>query len=96
VERLDARAHPELSWLKLPFFVGQAEVANNPPGINWLGLGGPPSQPAQRTAWNARTSKPQWRERPNGNVDLRQLPVDWTLIAAPGVGRVSGPVAKVD
>jgi hypothetical protein len=92
-ERLDAQAHPELSWLRLPFFVGQAAVATNPPPLNWLGLGGPPSQPAQRTAWNARGSKPLWRARLAGALDLRQLPVKWTLLSIPGQGRISGPLA---
>ena len=29
--RLDARARPELSWLRLPFFAGQPSVFGNPP-----------------------------------------------------------------
>lgn len=83
-DRLDANLRPELSWVRLDFFAGQAHVAHNPPFVSWLGKDGPVAQPARRAAWNARGSKPLWRGRPEiaeGN-DLG-WPAEWKLIAAP-------------
>jgi hypothetical protein len=48
--RLDARRSPELSWLRVPFYVGQRAVYNNPPGLGGL-CGRPPLQPAARIEW---------------------------------------------
>ncbi len=62
--RLDARAHPELSWLRLPFYAGQGRVSVNPPFVDRLGHGGPPLQPAWRVDWNGAGSKPLWRGTP--------------------------------
>jgi hypothetical protein len=58
--RLDARRHPELSWLKLSFFAGQPRVFENPPLIDRFGGGKPPRQPARRSDWNAIGSRPLW------------------------------------
>jgi hypothetical protein len=58
--RLDARAHPELSWLRLPFFAGQPRVFGNPPLVDRFGGGKPPRQPARRSDWNAIGSRPLW------------------------------------
>jgi hypothetical protein len=49
--RLDARQSPELSWLRLPFYVGQRSVFSNPPGFRVLGQDHPPLQPAARRSW---------------------------------------------
>jgi hypothetical protein len=62
--RLDARAHPELSWLRLPFFAGQPEVFENPPLFDRFGAGRPPRQPARRSDWNAIGSRPLWSGTP--------------------------------
>ena len=62
--RLDARAHPELSWLKLPFFAGQPQVFGNPPLVDRFGGGKPPRQPARRPEWNAIGSRPRWAGTP--------------------------------
>jgi len=58
--RLDTRAHPELSWLKLPFLAGQPRVFANPPLVDRFGGGKPPRQPARRREWNAIESRPSW------------------------------------
>jgi hypothetical protein len=62
--RLDANAHPELSWLKLPFFAGQPRVSGNPPLVDRFGGGKPPRQPARRREWNAIGSRPLWLGSP--------------------------------
>jgi hypothetical protein len=66
--RLDARAHPELSWLKLPFFAGQPHVTHNPPLVDRFGGGGPPRQPARRSDWNAIAARPLW----SGNATVEE------------------------
>ena len=58
--RLDARARPELSWLRLPFFAGQPHVFGNPPLVDRFGGGKPPRQPARRREWNAIGARPLW------------------------------------
>jgi hypothetical protein len=58
--RLDTRAHPELSWLRLPFFAGQPHVFRNAPLVDRFGGGNPPRQPARRREWNAIGSRPLW------------------------------------
>jgi hypothetical protein len=82
-ERLDARAHPELSWLALEFYAGQQHVFSNPFLIDWLGYGGPVLQPARRTAWNARRGKPRFTGGAVGTVVGLHFPRDWSLLAAP-------------
>lgn len=62
--RLDARAHPELSWLKLPFFAGQPRAFENPPLVDRFGGGRPPRQPARRADWDAIASRPRWSGHP--------------------------------
>jgi len=62
--RLDARAHPELSWLRLPFFAGQPRMFENPPLVDRLGGGGPPRQPARKPDWDAIGSRPRWTGTP--------------------------------
>jgi hypothetical protein len=71
--RLDATAHPELSWLKLLFFAGQPHMFENPPLVDWRGGGGPPRQPARKVDWNAIASKPSWIGSPV--VDGERQPV---------------------
>ena len=63
-ERLDARAHPELSWLRLPFFAGQPRISRNPPLVDRFGGGKPPRQPARRSDWNAIGARPLWSGTP--------------------------------
>jgi hypothetical protein len=62
--RLDAHAHPELSWLKLPFFAGQPHVSGNPPLVDRFGGGKPPRQPGRRREWNAIGTSPLWSGSP--------------------------------
>src|SRR5204862_220355 len=62
--RLDARAHPDLSWLKLPFFAGQSRTYENPPLVDRFGGGRPPRQPARRADWDAIASWPLWSGLP--------------------------------
>jgi hypothetical protein len=82
-ERLDAHAHPELSWLALEFYAGQQHVFSNPFIIDWLGYGGPILQPARRSGWNARRSKPRFTGGAIGTVVGLHFPRDWPLLTAP-------------
>ncbi len=86
-ERLDARAHPELSWMALEFYAGQERVYSNPFIVDWLGYGGPVLQPAHRAAWNARRSKPRFTGGAIGTVVGLAFPRDWSLLAAPWMRR---------
>ena len=77
-ERLDVRRSPALSWLRLPFYVGQWRVHRNPPGMDdWVGR--PPLQPAARSEWLTPAGKQLWRgevavERPNTGA---HWPASW-------------------
>ncbi len=81
--RLDARAHPELSWLKLPFYAGQEHMTSNPPLMDWLGYGGPVQQPARRRAWNGWQIKPPFPKVASAVAAAVTLPDGWRLLAAP-------------
>jgi hypothetical protein len=76
--RLDTRAHPELSWLRLRFFAGQPRMLNNPPLVDWAGGGKPPLQPGVRRDWNSTISRPRWPGAAtlNGAADAG-LPKEW-------------------
>jgi hypothetical protein len=63
-DRLDTRAHPELSWLRLPFLAGQPRIFGNPPLVDRFGGGNPPRQPARRADWNAIGTRPLWSGTP--------------------------------
>ena len=91
-ERLDAAARPELSWLKLPFYAGQARMVSNPFLVDWLGKGGPVIQPAQRAAWNARRSKRPFLSEIASVANL-PLPADWPLLSAPWLRRAEAVAA---
>lgn len=75
-ERLDTRAQPELSWLKLPFFAGQPVVYRNPFVVAWFERGGVPQQPGLRRDWNARHLQRAWRGQPDRPQTVR-LPNGW-------------------
>ena len=67
-DRLDAARHPELSWLRLPFFAGQRTMSTNPPGYRTLGRDHPPVQPGVRASWLSPTPDLPWQgdiERPS-------------------------------
>jgi hypothetical protein len=68
--RLDGRAHPELSWLRLPFFAGQPHMHENPPLLDRLGGGAPPLQPGMRAEWIAAAAHPAWPGVPFVGNDL--------------------------
>ena len=61
-ERLDAARSPELSWLRLPFYAGQRQVAINPPGYQTFGRDHPPPQPAARDTWRRPTRTRPWND----------------------------------
>jgi hypothetical protein len=88
-ERLDARAHPELSWLRLPFYAGQEHVSGNPPLVDRLGGGGPPIQPAQRPTWNGRSAPRAWGHESTIAARSLALPADWRLLSAPWIPRLA-------
>jgi hypothetical protein len=87
--RLDGRAHPELSWLRLPFYAGQEHVTGNPPLVDRLGGGGPPVQPAQRTTWNGREAPRSWSHEATIDARSLALPSDWPLLSAPWAPRLA-------
>jgi hypothetical protein len=68
-ERLDARRHPELSWLKLSFYAGQVRVHHNPPFIDRFGGGKAPQQPGRRRDWNTIATCPLWTGTPIKDAD---------------------------
>jgi hypothetical protein len=81
-DRLDTGVHPELSWLRLPFYAGQRRVFGNPPLIERMGGGDAPLQPAQRSSWNALRGKPPWKGKPEAAHALAEvLPQGWRLLA---------------
>jgi hypothetical protein len=81
--RLDTRAHPELSWLRLPFYAGAPRALINPPLItNQLGGGGAPVQPARRPEWSGPDDHPRWNGTPLLDDTLSHLlPRGWKLVA---------------
>src|SRR5262249_8869324 len=62
--RLDARAHPELSWLRLPFFAGQPRMSGNPPLVDRLRGGKPPRPPARRPDGTSLGTRRLWSGTP--------------------------------
>ena len=73
-ERLDAARSPELSWLRLRFYVGQRAVHENPIGVDGL-CGRPPLQPAARTEWLGPARTLAWRGRVEpGRASREQYP----------------------
>jgi hypothetical protein len=81
-ERLDTRARPELSWLRLPFYAGQAEVHHNPPFADRFGAGRSPPQPGRRRDWNAIATRPLWSGTP-------VLDQEWIWHASTGSDRLA-------
>ncbi len=77
---LDTRAHPELSWLALPFYAGAPRARVNPPLMDALGGGGAPLQPGRRPEWSGVDHHPRWTGTPLLDDTLRYLPRDWKLI----------------
>jgi hypothetical protein len=82
-ERLDTRARPELSWLKLPLYLGQEKMRSNPPLFDWLGAGGPVLQPGRRSTWNAVKGKRAFGGPVTWKAQDLALPKTWSLRAAP-------------
>jgi hypothetical protein len=82
-ERLDTERHPELSWLRLPFFAGShAAASRNPFFIRWFKPNGVPNQPGDRTDWNAMEYPRLWPSgRPKSSADVR-LPDGWHELPA--------------
>jgi hypothetical protein len=79
-DRLDATKEPTLSWLRLPFYLGQRAVFHNIPGTDDT-CGRPPLQPAARTEWRGRPPYMHWsgRIRPGiGGEDGHHWPASWT------------------
>jgi hypothetical protein len=83
--RLDAAQAPELSWLKLPFYVGQRAGFRNPPGTEgWCGR--PPLQPAARAEWRGPPPQARWSGRIEAGADgagAHDWPADWTPLSRP-------------
>jgi len=78
-ERLDARATPHLSWLRLDFFAGNsADVHGNPFLLDWLNHSkGPPLQPGHHRDWNRIGMRPVWRHAHRIRVGTVALPKTW-------------------
>jgi hypothetical protein len=85
-ERLDGARHPELSWLRLPFFAGQRRVHINPPGYRTLDKDHPPVQPGVRRGWLSAPTNAEYPDTvmPTASFEqaLRALPASW--ISRPG------------
>lgn len=81
-ERLDTGKHPELSWLRLPFFAGQDGDASNPMFLAWMGAGKPPLQPGRRADWNAKRPSRTWP----GSRQAAPEPNGWARLKLPPPG----------
>ncbi len=84
-DRLDVGLHPELTWLRLDFFAGQAVMFQNPLALNGMGFGSAPRQPARQAQWNHRWSPLVWTGQAQVSRHAPLLPDGWkTLHNAPG------------
>lgn len=82
-ERLDAQRFPELSWLRLPFYVGRRAGFRNLPGTDEA-CGRPPLQPAARAEWGGPPPYPHWTGHVRlGTAAQARWPASWTC-AHPG------------
>lgn len=79
-ERLDADAHPELSWLRLPFFAGQPSLFRNPFLVNLVDSDAPPPQPGVRDDWNAMEAPSHWPYEDAIRRKPIELPDGWQRI----------------
>jgi hypothetical protein len=82
--RLDAARAPELSWLRLPFHVGQRRMHRNPPLLGRFGGDRPPLQPAARGEWLSPSRLPAWAqqvERGLAAPEAHPWPSSWACIA---------------
>jgi hypothetical protein len=87
--RLDATKSPELSWLRLPFYVGQQRVFHNPPGFSGIS-GRPPLQPAARADWSAPPRRAKWQGKPLPGAATVSLPGGWKTGAKTGLTSTAG------
>ena len=77
-DRLDVGLHPELTWLRLDFFAGQAVMFQNPLALNGMGFGSPPRQPARQAQWNHNWFPLVWAAPPpNGRHAMVNMPEGW-------------------
>src|SRR6185295_6588662 len=82
--RLDARRSPELSWLRLPFYIGQRDVFHNPPGLGGV-CGRPPLQPAARIEWMNPAPLATWPGQVapgSASAAQHRWPRTWTCAAS--------------
>lgn len=79
-ERLDVGQRPELAWLRLAFFAGQAQMFRNPLALNGLVFGEAPRQPARQETWNAAVNPPFWRDLPQVVRSEAAIPHDWVAL----------------
>lgn len=79
-DRVDVGENPEIAWLRLSFFVGQARVYRNPLSLNGLSFGGVPQQPGRHSGWNANQSGPYWMDVPQFDARALNLPRGWSAI----------------
>jgi hypothetical protein len=82
-DRLDVGMRPELGWLRLAFFAGQAVMHRNPLALNGISFGTPSRQPARQETWNADYTPPAWQGQPQFDPRAQAVPRDWVPLMGP-------------
>lgn len=82
-ERLDVGLHPELTWLRLDLFAGQAHMFENPLSMNGMTFGTVPRQPARQGAWNNQWSPLVWDSETVLAKNVATLPKNWVALTEP-------------
>jgi hypothetical protein len=82
-ERLDVGLRPELTWLRLDFFAGQAHMYENPLSMNGMTFGTVPRQPARQGTWNGQWSPLVWQGESHVADTAVMLPKGWRALVTP-------------
>jgi len=82
-ERLDVGLRPELTWLRLDFYAGQAQMFENPLSMNGMTFGTVPRQPARQGTWNGQWSPLLWDGETRLATNATLLPRGWQALSNP-------------
>ncbi|MCG5051701.1 MAG: hypothetical protein KA712_01950 [Myxococcales bacterium] len=93
-DRLDVGLFPELSWLRLDFFAGQAVMHMNPLALNGMTFGSTPRQPARQEAWNNAWIPRPWQGRSTYAQNAPALPSGWTPLVGPPISDETSYAAR--
>lgn len=93
-ERLDVGLRPELTWLRLDLFAGQAHMYENPLSMNGMTFGTVPRQPARQGTWNGKWSPLVWQGGFALAKNATTLPKGWQTLRQPFVETPSHLLAR--